>query len=196
MAVMLAHGMLALTLVVRIYDGYGVPGDHLARAQATAEGIMIAAGVVVTWPRCPCLSPVRSDELVVRITRASPASMPGSLGFSFVDIGLKAGTLATVFADRVQTLAAIAEVDDGEVLGRVIAHEIAHLLLGTRDHGPRGLMRGQWRASDLARQRLSDWRLSGAEGLKIRQAIRQRSSESPPAMMIADTEPTPDVSAQ
>ncbi len=63
--------------------------------------------------------------------RAAPASTPGSLGFSFVDIGRKAGTLATVFADRVQALAAIAGVDDGELLGRVIAHEIAHLLIGT-----------------------------------------------------------------
>ena len=188
--------MLALSLVVRIYDGYGVPGDHLARARATAEGIMKTAGVAVAWPRCPCLSPVSSGELVVRITRTSPASMPGSLGFSYVDIGLKAGTLATVFADRVQALAAIADVDDGEQLGREIAHEITHLLLGTRDHGPRGLMRGQWRASELARQRPSDWRLSRAEGLRIRQAIKRRSSESPPAMMIANTEPTPDVSTQ
>ena len=157
---------------------------------------MKAAGVAVTWPRCPCLSPVRPAELVVRITRGSPASTPGSLGFSFVDMGLKAGTLATVFADRVQALAAIAEVDAGELLGRVIAHEIAHLLIGTRDHGTRGLMRGEWRASEVARQRPSDWRLSRAEGLKIRQAIRRRSSESPPAMMIVDTELAPDVSAQ
>jgi hypothetical protein len=196
MAVMLAQGMLALSLVVRIYDGYGLPGDHLARARSTAEGIMKAAGVAVTWPRCPCLSPVSSAELVVRITRTSPSSTPGSLGFSFVDVGLKAGTLATVFADRVQALAAIAEVDDGQLLGRVIAHEIAHLLLGTRDHDPHGLMRGEWRASELVRQRPSDWRLSRAEGLRIRHAIKRRSSELPPAMMIADTEPTPDVSPQ
>jgi len=62
---------------------------------------MKAAGVAVTWPRCPCLSPVRPAELVVRIAHASPESTPGSLGFSFVDTGLKAGTLATVFAERV-----------------------------------------------------------------------------------------------
>jgi len=93
-------------------------------------------------------------------------------------------------------VAALAEIDTGELLGRVIAHEISHLLLGTRDHEPHGLMRGQWRASELARQRPSDWRLTRAEGLKIRQAIRRRSSESPPAMMSADTEPTPDVSTQ
>ena len=157
---------------------------------------MKAAGVAVTWPRCPCLSTVSPAELVVRITRASPASTPGSLGFSFVDMGLKAGTLATVFTDRVQALAALADVDAGELLGRVIAHEIAHLLLGTRDHGPHGLMRGEWRASELARQRPSDWRLARAEGLKIRQAIRRRSTDSPPAMMAVDADPATDVSVQ
>lgn len=157
---------------------------------------MTAAGVAVAWPACPCLTPVRSGDLVVRITTASSASTPESLGFSIIDTELKAGTLATVFADRVQTLAAIAEVDDGELLGRVIAHEISHLLIGTRDHEPRGLMRGLWRASELARRRPSDWRLSRADGLKIREAIARRTSAAPPAMLAVDADPTPEATAQ
>lgn len=150
---------------------------------------MQAAGVTVEWPECPCLTRVGSGEVVVRIAAASAASTPGALGFSFVDIGQKAGTLATVFVDRVQSLAAIAEVDDGELLGRVMAHEISHLLIGTRDHQPRGLMRGEWRASELARQRQSDWRLSRGDTLKIRQALKRRTTESPPAMMTVDADP-------
>ncbi len=139
------------------------------------------AGVAVDWPRCPCLSPVGSGELAIRIAAASPASAPARLGFSFVDVGRKAGTLATVYADRVQAMAAIAGVDPGELLGRVIAHEIAHLLIGTHDHSRRGLMRGEWRASELARQRPSDWRLSRLEGRAIRQAIwrRERVTSGP-----------------
>lgn len=192
---MLAQGILALSLVVRIHDAYGVPGDQLARAQATVERVMEAAGVDVAWAECPCLSPVTASELVVRITAASPASTPGSLGFSYVDIGLKAGTLATVLADRVQTLAAFAGVNDGELLGWVIAHELSHLLIGTRDHESNGLMRGEWRASELARQRPSDWLLSRADGLKIREAIRRRTTK-PPVMLAVDADLTSDVSAQ
>lgn len=157
---------------------------------------MKSAGVAVAWPVCPCLVPVRSNELVVRITNASSASAPGSLGFSYVDMELKAGTLATVFADRVQTLAAFAGVDEGELLGWVIAHELAHLLIGTRDHESHGLMRGEWRASELARQRPSDWRLSRTDGLRIRQAIKRRTAPSPPAMLAADADPASDVSTQ
>jgi hypothetical protein len=193
---MLAHAVLALSLVVRVHDAYGVPGDQLARAQATVERIMEAAGVAVAWPVCPCLSPVGSGELVVRIAAASSASTPGSLGFSFVDMELKAGTLATVFADRVQTLAALAGVDDGELLGRVIAHEISHLLIGSRDHEASGLMRGQWRASELARQRPSDWLLTRDDGIRIRQAIRRRTSGPRPALMTGDADPAPESSAQ
>jgi hypothetical protein len=193
---MLAQGILALSLVVRIHDAYGVPRDQLARAQATVEGIMEAAGVAVTWPECPCLVPVRSGELVVRITAASAASTPGSLGFSYVDMQLKAGTLATVFADRVQNLAALAEADEGELLGWVMAHELAHLLIGTRDHEPYGLMRGEWKASEIARQRPSDWLLSRTDSLRIRQAIKRRATPSLPAMLAADADPASDVSAQ
>lgn len=150
---------------------------------------MEAAGVAVVWPVCPCLWPVGSGELVARITAASAASTPGALGFSFVDTGQKAGTLATVFADRVQSLAAFAGADEGELLGRVIAHEIAHLLIGTRDHGTRGLMRGEWRASEVALQRPSDWRLARTDGLKIREAIKRRATR-PPAMLAVDADPT------
>jgi hypothetical protein len=195
MAGMLAQGILALSLVVRIHDAYGVAGERLEKARTTAEAIMKAAGVAVTWPDCPCLSPVGAGELVVRITGAPPAGMPGSLGYSFVDIGLKAGTLATVFADRVQALAAFAGVDGGELLGRVIAHELAHLLLGTRDHEPHGLMRAEWRASELVRHRPADWLFSRAEGRRIRQAVRRRTSELPPALLIVDADTT-DGSAQ
>ena len=196
MAVMLAQGVLALSLVVRIYDAYGVPADHLARARATTDGIMKGAGVAVTWVQCPCPSPVGARELIVRIITAAPASNPASLGFSFVDVERKAGTLATVFADRVRALAAAAAVDEGDLLGRAMAHEITHLLLGTRDHERHGLMRGQWTTTELAQQHPSDWLLSRDEGVRIRQAITQRSIESLPAMVTADADPISDVSAQ
>ena len=197
MGVMLAQGILAVSLVVRIYDAYNVPSDRLTTARTTVEGIMKGAGVAVTWPRCPCLSPVGPGELVIRITASIPASAPGSLAFSFVDLGLKAGTLTTVFADRVQALATLAGVDEGEVLGRVMAHEIAHLLIGTHDHSSRGLMRGEWRASELAGHHAADWLLSSAESRQIRVAIRRRSSQPrAPAMIAVDADPVPTVSTQ
>jgi hypothetical protein len=197
MAGMLTQSVLALTMVVRIYDAYGVPADRLAKARATVDALMQTASVAVTWPQCPCPSPVAAGELVVRILPASPVSERGSLGFSYVDLEHKAGTLATVFADRVHALAAVAGIDEGELLGRAIAHEVAHLLLGTRDHEPSGLMRGLWTSTELAEQRPWDWMLSGTERTRIHQAVVRRRLESArPALVTADADTAPNVSAQ
>lgn len=197
MADMLAQGLVALSIVIRLHDAYGIPDDQLARGRKTTEGIMKAAGVAVTWRECPCTSPVTSNELVVRVTRVTPASTPGSLGFSVIDIPRRTGTLATVFADRVHAMATVAGLDRGELLGRVIAHEVSHLLLGTRDHQTFGLMRGKWTAGELATQGPSRWRLSSDESVRIRQAIKRRASEPTlPAMIAVDADPVPDESTQ
>ncbi len=198
MVAMLAQSLLALSLVVRVYDAFGVPGDHLDRARITVDRILKDAGVTIAWRQCPCPAPVDAGELVVRIIAASPSSEPASLGFSYVDISRKAGTLATVFADRVHALAGGAGIDDdGELLGRAMAHEVTHLLVGTREHERHGLMRGQWTTRELATPQPSDWTLSSTERTHIRQAIARRSIESTlPAIVTADADPASDVSAQ
>jgi hypothetical protein len=198
MGAMLAQSLLALSLVVRVYDAFGVPGDHLTRARITVDRILKDANVAIAWRQCPCPSPVDAGELVVRIIAASPLNEPASLGFSSVDVLRKAGTLATVFPDRVHALAAGAGIDDdGELLGRAIAHEITHLLVGTREHERHGLMRGQWTTRELASPQPSDWLLSDTERRNIRQAIARRSIESTlPAIVTADADPASDVSAQ
>ena len=196
MAAMLAHAALALSLVVRIYDAYGVPADELAAARTVVEHILKDADVAVAWPECPCDTRVGAAELVVRIATAPPASGTASLGFSYVDVDRKAGTLATVFADRVRTLASRAGVDESELLGRAIAHEVGHLLLGTRDHDRDGLMRGEWTTIELARHRPWEWALSRKAGAKMRQAVVRRMREAAkPATVIAGAEPpVPDTS--
>jgi hypothetical protein len=196
MARMLAQSVLALSLVVRIYDVYGAPAERIARARMTVDRIFKDAAVVITWPECPCPAPVGSDELVVRVLAAPPARESASLGFSYVDVQHKTGTLATVFADRVHTLAAAVGIDDGELLGRAIAHEVSHLLLGTSAHESRGLMRGEWTTNDLANQRVDAWTLSPDERVRIRRAIARRLIESvKPTVVTANANATWDVSA-
>jgi hypothetical protein len=194
---MLAQSVLVLSLAVRIYDAYGVSTESLARARATVDRILKDADVTIAWPQCPCPAPLGRAELVVRILPASPAIEPGSLGFSYVDVGRRAGTLATVFADRVHTLAVITGVDEDELLGRAIAHELAHLLLGTHDHQHRGLMRGQWTASDISKQGPRDWVLLPAELTSIRRSVARRSREpAQPPVLTADADPSNDLNVQ
>jgi hypothetical protein len=196
MAAMLA-GALMLSLTVRVYNAYGVPRASLGKAQKAVERILHDADVAVAWTMCPCDTPVSADELVLRIVAAAPSTPPGSLGFSYVDVARRKGTLATVFADRIDTLAAAVDVDGGELLGRAAAHEISHLLLGTNDHETRGLMRGVWPPGELSTRTSGEWALLPDDRVRIRQAIARRLLEStPPVAVTADSADRPNVSAQ
>ena len=187
---MLAHAALALSLVVRLYDAHGVAADTTAAARATVDRILHDAGIHVTWAECPCDGRVVSSELMIRIVAAPSAADPRSLGFSYVDVQQRSGTLATVFADRVDLLAKLAGVNEGELLGRAMAHELAHLLLGTRDHALVGLLRGHWTSRELASNQPVDWQLSRSDAARLRQAlVRRLRIPVAPATAIARGDP-------
>ena len=96
-----------------------------------------------------------------------------------------AGSLATIYLDRVQELAALAAVDESELLGRAIAHEIGHMLIGRPDHSRTGLMRAVWVSGELRRGVPTDWLFSGGEAAELRRqlASRMRAAEPPAPMM-------------
>jgi len=80
-------------------------------------------------------------------------------------------------------------MDEGELLGRAMAHEVGHLLLGTREHAAAGLMRGKWTSRELKTNRGADWQLSRGEAASLRQAIgRRRHAPQQPGMLIAGVE--------
>ena len=137
------------------------------------------------WMQCPCDDEVTPAELLVRITSAPSSIDPLSMGFSYIDVVDQRGTLATVFADRVHALATSAAADEGELLGRAIAHEVAHLLLGTKDHAKSGLMRGRWTSIELARNHPSDWQFSADDNVRLRRAAIRRLGSPPPVTTIA-----------
>src|SRR6267142_486444 len=118
-------------------------------------------------------------EVEIRVVKATALSERGSLGFAAVDVVERAGTLATVYVDRVDALAMEAGIDRGELLGHVIAHEVGHLILGSVDHSPHGLMRATWKVDELRRNLPLDWKFSGAQGAEMRRRLVARSEETP-----------------
>jgi hypothetical protein len=190
---MLAGTVLALSLAVHVYDNVGVANGDMASALAVAHAILKNVGIEVTWRGVDTVQVgqvgrVGQDgaALIVRIVAAPAGSHPDSLGFSFVDTEIGSGTLATIFLDRVHNLSARAGSDSGQLLGRAMAHEIGHLLLGTTHHADRGLMRGVWSTIDLQKDQPLDWMLSAQEGARMRRALalRLRRAE-PPAAVVA-----------
>ena len=90
-----------------------------------------------------------------------------------VDVDAGVGSLATVYADRVRVMAQRAGVDNAELLGRAMAHEVGHLLLGTNGHAAHGLMRASWSSVDLQGYGVQ-WFFNGKEGEAMRRGIASR----------------------
>jgi hypothetical protein len=174
-----------LQLVVRVYDSAGVASADVERARASVGAILASVGIDPIWRPChvsTCTGPVKPHEVVLRLVRSGPASTKDSLGFSLVDVAQQAGSLGTIYVDRVHALAAQAGVDEGVLLGRAIAHEIGHMLIGTSGHARVGLMRAVWVSRELQRGRPSDWVFSREEGAELRQHLEARTW---PAMLMA-----------
>jgi hypothetical protein len=81
---------------------------------------------------------------------------------------------ATEFADRVATLAATLETDASVVLGRAVAHEVGHLLMGTQAHSASGLMRATCSNETILANRVDDWGFSAQEASDMRAAADAR----------------------
>ncbi|HEY1306106.1 MAG TPA: hypothetical protein VGF24_21280 [Vicinamibacterales bacterium] len=164
-------------VVIRIYDA-GVSTAHLREAAIrTAAAILDEAGVAAEWHDCTdgisraCQHPGPVRDLIVRIMPATTTLHPQSaaevranlensdfrLGFAVVDPVRHTGAMATIFHDQVESVARRSGVDGSELLGRTLAHEIGHLLLGVRGHSRTGLMRAVWTDAELTMNRRDDW---------------------------------------
>ena len=166
------------SLAVRIYDNAGILATGRVRAIERANEILGRADVSVDWRDCPasgvlargvCSAPPARGELAVRLVR-SPKDDPNprALGNALIDKTTGTGTLATVFVDRVASMARQGQQDAWTMIGGVIAHELGHLLLGTNSHSDTGLMREIWSVKDLTRNRPDDWLFSREQREELR----------------------------
>ncbi len=189
--------LLAAMVVIRSYNYAGVPEAELARARATAGRIFEQAGIEVRFVDCEtssivnrpssivdereCLAPLREgSEFVLRLRSSagdSPASVPRNIamGSTIVDHDSGIGALTTVDPTLVAAIAHTASADYATLLGRAIAHEIGHLLMGHSRHSRNGLMRAIWSQEELRGMRPAGWRFSPAEAAQMRQGLASRS---------------------
>ena len=170
-----------VTLTIRLYNGAAIPAEELAVARAAADAILRDTGIHVTFRPCgpaaggtdSCDEPLKKSEVVVRIIDAPAfnASLhPDAYGVTYIVKETNRGWLATVFPDRIHRAAERVAVDGGTLIGRVMAHEIGHLLLGIDYHGSAGLMRAGW-PDDLLNRDVDDWRFSMIEAERIQRVV-------------------------
>ena len=171
---------------VRMYDAFGMPSAQRREAESTARAILAQAAIAVIWFDCValarvepasgvCAQPLGPLDLVVRLVAARSEPGPAVLGTALISPQQNLSCFATVFADSVVATTRRARTQFGRLLGRVIAHEIGHLLLGSSSHSQHGLMRAAWRDYEIQRNVITDWTISIAEAELIHLALVDRS---------------------
>ena len=181
-------------VVVRVYET-GI-GDVALRTAAihAASSIVEQAGILVEWYDCTdngrrpvCQDARRSGNFIARIMPTLAPSAPlrkfsvealgaqgdsePPLGVAVVDPDTHAGKMATVFHDQVESVARRTGVARSELLGRALAHEVGHLLLGVRGHSRTGIMRAVWTDDELTRDRPDDWVFASVDSQRLQQTV-------------------------
>ena len=171
-------------LIVRVYNTAAIPGREVKAAQRVAESIFRRARIGLRWRECrtpsgpsaaaddTCTNLLEPGEVMVRLTALGAAEPSKAVfGYALVDGHAQLGTLATVFADRVSATAARLHVERATLIGRTLAHELGHLLLGSNSHSARGVMRAWWSDANLRRWKGSDWHFSDGEARHMNVAL-------------------------
>ena len=171
------------TLTVRLYNTAGFPSVELLNGGREADRMLRETGVRPVFRYCgravgdapadACDTALGRSDVVVRLINAPAfnASLhPDAFGVAYVLNETDRGWLATVFPDRIAIAAARVDTDAGMLLGRVIAHEIGHLLLGVGYHGDAGVMRAEW-ADDRLAAHDERWRFSTSEAARMQRRL-------------------------
>ncbi|MFB3924326.1 MAG: hypothetical protein ACE145_21610 [Terriglobia bacterium] len=177
-----------LGIRVLVYNYSEARPSTLKRAEDEARRILSKTGIKAVWITCPMLNaeaeknPVcrlrlRATDLVVRL---HPKFRPIHPSFERHTVGFVPRTLgdpacyASVFYDRIMTLAETREFTPGMILGHALAHEIGHVLLGPDSHSDSGIMCPNWDRSFLEKAVRGQLLFTPIQAESIRADVRAR----------------------
>jgi hypothetical protein len=169
----------ALMVTIRVYDLYGLPSATRQEALVVAAEALAHAGVEAVIVDCaakpaatPCKVGLGDGELILRIHRL-PKDGAHVLGDAIVRGGSGPSTIATVYAGAIAERSRKTGIRLATIIGRVSAHELGHLLLGTNAHATHGLMQPTWNLQRLER---GDWDFTIEDAAIIRARLQQRNA--------------------
>ena len=166
------HRPPAVIAQVRVYDAAHLPAGLLDDALNTASQLLRTVSVGVTWRQCPaegpefCQSTMAEGDRVVRVldSPGAPVAWDGlPLGSAVMSETDAPSVLATAYSNRIEFRARRCGIEPALLLGRVVAHELRHLLSGESGHPPSGIMREAWTCDELRANRPEDWSFRAAD---------------------------------
>jgi hypothetical protein len=180
-----------LPVTIQIHDYWHVSIDTLTRARTIVTAMYEQIGVRTEWtgvvtqserhPGSPDRAsnsrlPIAQVTIIILTPKMATRGHveDGALGFAAVaNEGM--GRIAYAIYDRVRDTAAKSAMNEGDLLGFVMAHEIAHLLLPPASHSGTGLMRGHWTVRDLQQTDVLKLGFSPQQASSIRSMLRHDS---------------------
>ena len=175
---------------IRILDYAPIANDVIAQAQQRVTDIYESIGVQLRWqatvrPLDPSSSGAdtltEAAEFVLIVLSPNMSRRmkiaPHAVGMAIVP-PQGGGRIAYVLFDRVTQVARAARSEVTDVLGRVMAHEIGHLMLPDGSHSGSGLMRAGWNIKELHRPPDSAFEFTISQGETIRRRLRRSAPVS------------------
>lgn len=191
-------GRIAITL--RVYDYVHEGRSRLLAAEGVATAILSEAGVDPHWVDCPtskaewdnypdCHAAWQANDFVLKVLPKTMADLlpkgQDALG-STLECNIGATCSTNIFYHRVNSAfngGGTASVP--VLLGRAMAHEIGHLLLGENSHAEKGIMRAGWSDQDMTLAARPYLLFTPAESrqMKSRLAARTQAWQAPEKTM-------------
>lgn len=140
----------AVQITVRVRNSAGVGETVLSRAEAEASRVFALAGITIEWVNCArltetmkCHGVLGPNEFDLHVVPTGKTSSDLVFGESFLGAD-GTGKYVDVFFNRIAGIVEEPQVDVADILGAVSAHELGHLLLGSRSHSGVGIMQPIW----------------------------------------------------
>jgi len=176
-----------LAVTIQIHDYWHVSSQSLSRAREVVTAMYERIGVRTEWmgvvqqseshpgsPRRDSISrlPIAQVTLIILTPKMAARGHVEESALGFAAVATEGmGRIAYAIYDRVRDTAARAAMSEEDLLGFVMAHEIAHLMLPRGAHVEAGLMRGHWNVRDFRQTDVLKLGFSAEQANEIRSTL-------------------------
>lgn len=175
------------SVTLRVYNYANASRTILLASETETAGILARAGITARWIDCPTSHAAWQDFPECHLPRTGADYMVSILPQAMSSLVPKTGDplgnaddtdldprRAAIFYDRIRALAGGDTAPFQVLLGRVMAHEVGHLLLGRNAHARTGIMKAAWSDGELSGQAGSAMVFTAAQALRMKARIETR----------------------